>query len=84
MQIIHVQTDPASNEYDSTFIKMVVMTVDGVRDVASVPSIGLTSVLYDERRTDATDIVQAVCSAGYGAKEWASQDRLVALPTTAA
>lgn len=84
MQVIHVRTDASSSECDSAFITMVVSMIDGVRDVAAVPSIGLTSVLYDERRIDPSGVVEAVRSAGFGAHEWGAEERLVALPATAA
>jgi hypothetical protein len=82
MQIVHVQTDVFSSEHDSEFIKVIVMMIQGVRDVASVPSIGLTSVLCDERRANITDIVEAVCSAGFAVHSWSCGKRLLPLPAT--
>jgi copper chaperone CopZ len=74
MQVIHVRTDGASTERDSAFIEMVVSGIDGVRDVATVPSMGLVSVLYDDRRSEPTDIIEAVCSAGFRARNWYPRD----------
>ncbi len=69
MQVIHVHASTACSEHDTAFIKMVVGMVEGVRDIAAVPSLGLISVLYDDERSDATDIVGAVCSAGFEARQ---------------
>lgn len=38
MQVIHVHANGASSEYDSAFITMVVGALDGVRDIATLPS----------------------------------------------
>ena len=78
MRVTHVRTGGVSTEYDATFIKIAVGMVDGVRDVAAVPSIGLISVLYDDERSDPTDIIEAVCSAGFEACQCHPRDVLVA------
>jgi hypothetical protein len=78
MQVIHVHADSVSSEYDTAFIRMVVGMIEGVRDIATVPSLGLISVLYDDRRSDATDIVEAVCSAGFDACQCRPRDVVVA------
>ena len=83
MRVTHVRTGGVSTEYDAAFIKMVVGMVDGVRDIAAVPSIGLISVLYDDERSDATDIIEAVCSAGFEARECRPCDALAAAPAAA-
>ena len=84
MRVIHVHAGAASSEYDTTFIKMVVGMVDGVRDIATVPSLGLISVLFDDERSDPTEIVEAVCSAGFEAHECSPRDVVVAAPAAAA
>lgn len=78
MQVIHVHAAGVSTEHDTEFIKMVVGMVGGVRDIASVPSLGLISVLYDDERSDPTDIVEAVCSAGFEAAQCQPRDVLSA------
>jgi copper chaperone CopZ len=83
MQVIHVHAGGASSEYDAAFIKLVLGMVEGVRDIAAVPSLGLISVLYDDDRSDATDIVEAVCSAGFDARECRPHDVGVAAAAAA-
>ncbi len=82
MQVIHVRTAGASSVDDAAFIQMVVGLVDGVRDIASVPSMGLISVLFDDARSDRTDIIEAVCSAGYEAHECRPTE-ILAIPAAA-
>lgn len=74
MQVVHVQTSEPCNDYDVTFITMALRLTDGVKDVASVPSIGLTSVLYDESKVSSPHIVDAVRSAGFAAHEYELSD----------
>jgi copper chaperone CopZ len=78
MRVIHVRAEVSTTEQDVAFIAMVVGLVDGVRDIATVPSLGLISVLYDDERSEPSEIIGAVCSAGFEAHECRPRDVAVA------
>jgi len=68
MTALHLVTDPAVDSADAELIESALKSVEGVTGVASIRSLGLTSVLYDERRADDSKLVAAVRSAGFEAR----------------
>jgi hypothetical protein len=68
MQAVHLNTSDLQSESDVTFLDAVLRMVAGVADVAAVRSIGLVSVLYDERKIRPAGILRAVRSVGFDAR----------------
>ena len=68
MQAIHLSTSDLESETDITFLDAVLRMMAGVADVAAVRSIGLVSVLYDERKISPSSIVRAVRLVGFDAR----------------
>lgn len=66
---IHIHTD-GLDHFESAVIELVLLETDGVSRVASLVNAGVTSVLYDESRTDAGRLVAAIRSAGFSAEIW--------------
>ena len=75
MQAVHFRADGFHDENEAAFVEMIVRLVDGVKDVASIRSLHLISVLYDERVADVTQIMKAVRSAGFRARRYRPQRR---------
>ena len=65
MNAVHLVTDDAVTDVDAILVESAVKSVRGVAEVASIRSLGLTSVLFDERETKTTQIVDAVKALGY-------------------
>ena len=70
MQAVHIKTDELDTGYQAAFIEMLIRFIDGVKDVASIPSLHLISVLYDDQIADATQIIRALRSAGVRARRY--------------
>ena len=70
MKAVHIQTQGIADENESALVEAVVRFTDGVKDVASVRSMNLLSVLYDEREADANQILRTVRQAGFSAKRY--------------
>lgn len=68
MRAVHLHTQGVSDVHEAALVEMLVRLTDGVSDVASVRSLDLMSVLYDEKATELTAILQAVRSAGFDAR----------------
>ena len=78
MQAVHIRTDDLGTDTQAAFIEMLVRFTDGVKDVASIRSLHLISVLYDERVADATQIIRALRSAGVRARRYRPKRKRVA------
>jgi copper chaperone CopZ len=68
MQAVHIQIDGLTDEYEASLVEMLVRFVDGVKDVASIRSLHLISVLFDESVATAAQILRAVRRAGFSAR----------------
>ncbi len=68
MKAVHIQIDGLADEYEASLVEMLVRFVDGVTDVASIRSIHLISVLYDESTASLTQILRTVRMAGFSAR----------------
>lgn len=67
MQAVHIHAEDVHDENDSAFVEMVVRLTRGVKDVASIRSLHLISVLYDEQVSSLTAILGAIRRAGFRA-----------------
>ena len=76
MQAVHFRAEGIHDENEAAFIEMIVRLVDGVKDVASIRSLHLISVLYDERVASVRQIMKTVRSAGFRAKRYQPRRRL--------
>ena len=65
MNALHLVTENATNDVDAMLVEAAVKSVRGVAGVASIRSMGLTSVLYDEHLAEDSQIVDAVRAVGY-------------------
>lgn len=70
MKTVHIQTQGVADENERALIEAVLRFADGVKDVASVRSMNLLSVLYDEREASATQILRTVRRAGFSARRY--------------
>ena len=62
MKAIHLHTVGVADCHEAALIEMCVRLADGVTDVASIRTLDLVSVLYDEHATGPADIVGAIRS----------------------
>lgn len=65
MRAINVKTPAIMCDHCVSKIKQAVLGIPGVFGVSALVSAGLTSVIYDEDRTDRATIVTAINSAGF-------------------
>jgi hypothetical protein len=70
MQVVHVQTDNIHTEVDVVLVELVLEMLAGVRRVASIKSLGLTSVMFDETLTTGKQLVATLRRAGFEAREY--------------
>jgi copper chaperone CopZ len=68
MQAVHILIDGLTDEYEASLVEMLVRFVDGVKDVASIRSLHLVSVLFDESVATVAQILRTVRRAGFSAK----------------
>jgi len=68
MQAIHIDTHGIESSDDATFIEAVLRMLAGVADVVAVRSLGLVSVLYDERKITPRTILRQIRSTGFDAR----------------
>lgn len=68
MQAIHIDTDGLNSPSDATFLEAVLGMLAGVADVVAVRSLGLVSVLYDERKITARSILREIRATGFDAR----------------
>lgn len=70
MKAIHLHTSGVHDPHEAALIEMCVRLADGVSDVASIKTLDLLSVLYDEARTDPPHILATIKSIGFDAREY--------------
>ena len=81
MQAVHIKTDDLGTDYDATLIEMLIRFMDGVKDVATIRSMHIISVLYDEHIADAAQIIRALRNNGVRARRYRpAAKRTAALP----
>jgi len=68
VQAIHIDTAGIESPDDAVLLEAILRMLAGVTDVASVRSIGLVSVLYDEHKTGPRGILRAIRSSGFDAR----------------
>lgn len=68
MQAIHFNTAGLDTHTDATFLEAVLRMLAGVADVAAVRSLGLVSVLYDERKITPRTILREIRATGFDAR----------------
>lgn len=83
MKAIHIRTSGQHDEYECAFCEMIIRLVDGVKDVASIRTLHLISVLYDDTVADVSQILGALRQAGFGAYVY-NPDTRVARPAATA
>ena len=77
MKAVHIQIDGLTDENEASLVEMLVRFIDGVKDVASIRSIHLISVLYDESVASLAQILRTVRMAGFSAKRYRPASRRV-------
>lgn len=70
MKALHLHTEGVHDCNEAALVEMFVRFTSGVTDVATVRSLELISVLYDERLTSPSAIMRTIRSAGFGAREY--------------
>lgn len=65
MKAIHLKTVALASKWSRAAIETALARVKGVAGVAVVSSVGLVSVLFDETKANAEQIVRAIRSAGF-------------------
>jgi hypothetical protein len=70
MQAVHIKTDEFESDTEAAFIEMLIRFMDGVKDVATMRSMHIISVLYDEHIADAAQIIRALRNNGVRARRY--------------
>jgi tRNA G26 N,N-dimethylase Trm1 len=70
MKAVHILIEGLRDEYEAVLAEMLVRFVDGVKDVASIRSLHLVSVLYDERVASVKEILRTLRAAGFSASTY--------------
>jgi len=68
MTAIHLMASGLTSEWTAKTIETTLRRVTGVAKVAVVRSLGLVSVLFDERRSTSEQILRAMRAAGIDAR----------------
>jgi copper chaperone CopZ len=68
MQAVHIGARGLQTPTDATFLDAVLRMIAGVVDVVVVRSLGLVSVLYDERKVTARTILREIRATGFDAR----------------
>lgn len=68
MQAIHIGAAGLDTPTDATFLDAVLRMIAGVADVVVVRSLGLVSVLYDERTVTPRTILREIRATGFDAR----------------
>lgn len=84
MKAIHIRTESSVDEYELAFVEMFIRLIDGVQDVASVCTMHLISVLYDETVADIAKILDSIRSVGIAAYLYRPPTSQRALPAAGA
>lgn len=78
MRTIHICVGKFESETEFLFADAWLRMIAGVADVATVPSAGLLSVLYDEHKTGPRSILGALRESGFDARPCDPDDVLPA------
>jgi copper chaperone CopZ len=78
MKAVHIQIDGLTDDNEASLVEMLVRFVEGVKDVASIRSLHLVSVLYDESVASLAQILRTVRIAGFSASVYRPQRHLAA------
>jgi len=70
MRVIHLQMDAARTYSDVSFLERVLQMLDGVLKIATLTSLGLMSVMFDEDVTDPDELVRTARRAGLGVYQY--------------
>ncbi|NTU71148.1 MAG: hypothetical protein HGB10_04945 [Coriobacteriia bacterium] len=70
MKAVHILIEGLRDEYEAGLAEMLVRIMDGVKDVASIRSIHLVSVLYDESVASVTQILRTLRRAGFSVRTY--------------
>lgn len=65
MNAVHIKTHGLRCHDCTTLVEQTLSHLDGVKGVTSVQSLGLTSVLFDETRTDREAIAHSIQAIGF-------------------
>jgi len=68
MNAIHIKTSGFYCKACPKVVEKALCAVEGVEDVVSVQSMGLTSVLFDPDTVDAAELCARIRAAGFGAE----------------
>jgi len=80
MKAVHILIDGLRDDYEAVLAEMLLRFVDGVKDVASIRSIHLISVLFDESVANTRQLLRTLRAAGFSAKLYRPQKQLTAAP----
>jgi hypothetical protein len=67
LRAIHLRTAGLTNEWAAALAEMAVARVGGVAKVIAVRSLGIVSVMFDDRSTNPEKIVMALQAVGVSA-----------------
>ena len=81
MKAVHILIDGLRDDYEAVLAEMLVRFVEGVKDVASIRSLHLVSVLFDESVASAAEILSTLRKAGFSAKMYQPQLQLAGAPS---
>lgn len=70
MDAVHIKTTGFYCRACPLVVEKALRAIDGVQDVVSVRSMGLTSVLFDPDRVDALALCERIRRAGFGAEPY--------------
>lgn len=76
MKVLHLHTEDIYDSEDAALVEMFVRFTSGVSDIASVRSLSLISVLYDERLTSPATIIRSLRAAGFRVHTYQPQTRV--------
>lgn len=75
MRAAHLHTQGIHDDNEAAAVEMIVRLAEGVSDVASIRSLELVSVLYDESKTCLPSILGAVRAAGFDAHAYETAEQ---------
>lgn len=76
MDAIHIKTSGFYCKACPKVVEKALGAVPGVQDVVSVHSMGITSVLFDPDKIDATALCARIRAAGFGAEIYCPHEEL--------
>lgn len=80
MKAVHLRLTSPCDTHEEAFIEMLVRLIEGVEDVATIRSLHLISVLYDERLANVQQIVRSLGRAGFAARVYNTPYHRTAMP----